>query len=134
MAENEKQLSKILVVDDEKDVCEIMGDFLRERDYAVFTAMTKEEGIAILDAQRPNIALLDIRLKGASGLDILKHARGLSEDIVIIMITALDDEQTVKEARQLGADDYIVKPLTLDYLENVVLRKISLLAFRKKSV
>lgn len=133
MKDENKRPLKILVVDDEPDVCDIMGDFLRDRGYDVVTALTRDEGITALTEKKPQIALLDIRLKGASGLEVLKSAREMSDDIIVIMITALDDESTVKEARSLGADDYIVKPLTLDYLENVVLRKISLLTFRKKS-
>jgi DNA-binding response OmpR family regulator len=75
---------------------------------------------------------LDIRLKDASGIDILKEAKQLNKNIKVIMVTALDDDETMKHAKAWGADDYVAKPFTASYLNDVLIQKLTTLAFREK--
>lgn len=124
--------TRILVVDDEPDICETTKNFLTRRGHEVFTALTKEEALLQIKNKHPQIILLDIRLKEASGIDILKEAKQIDKDVKVVMVTALDDEQNMKQAKAWGADDYIAKPFTAAYLNDVLIQKLKTLAFKDK--
>lgn len=115
-------MPKLLVVDDEKDVCEFVKNFLEERGYEVLTAMNGDDCIAIAKREKPGLILLDIKMKGMDGLAALKHLKEFDKNQKVIMVTALEDQDRMDEAARLGASDYITKPLMLDYLERVVER------------
>ena len=68
-----------------------------------------------------------------SGMDVLRKAKEIDKDIKVIMVTALDDEETIKQAKSLGADDYIAKPFTAAYLNDFILQKLARLNFREKA-
>ncbi|MFA5499923.1 MAG: response regulator [Candidatus Omnitrophota bacterium] len=111
---------KLLVVDDEHDVCDFVKTFFKERGFNVFTALNGDEALSIAKRERPELVLLDIKMKGMDGLAILKHIKEFDRAIRIIMISALNDQEKMYEAYKLGAVEYITKPLTLDYLEEAV--------------
>jgi DNA-binding NtrC family response regulator len=113
-------MRKILVVDDEADICDFVKNFLQERGYQVRTASSGEDAITIARQDRPELILLDIRMKGLDGIAALKHIKEINRSQKVIMITALDDQEKMDEASRLGACDYITKPLMLDYLEEAV--------------
>ncbi len=107
----------ILIVDDEAGICVILDEYLTGQGYTVTTAMSGEEGLLTFDQQCPDIVLLDVRLPGVSGLDVLRTIRARGTTTRVIMMTAFDDEATREEARQLGADAYLTKPFHLHELE-----------------
>ena len=117
--------AKILVVDDEKDVCEVTRNFLEKRNYEAFVATTQEEAIAVIRNKHPHIVLLDVRLGSDSGIEVLRKAREFDQDTKFIMVTALDDEESVIQAKSLGADEYITKPFTAGFLNDLIARKIA---------
>lgn len=113
-------MRKILVVDDECDICDFVRNFFQERGYFVLTALSGEEAIKIAKAEKPELILLDVRMKGMDGIAALKHLKEHNRNQKIIMVTAMDDREKMDEACRLGACDYITKPLMLDYLEQTV--------------
>ncbi|MCX5668099.1 MAG: response regulator [Candidatus Omnitrophica bacterium] len=117
-------MHKLLVVDDENDICDFVKTFFKDRGFHVFTALNGEEALSIAKRERPDLVLLDIKMKGMDGLAALKHIRELDRSIKIIMVTALEDQDKMREAYKLGACDYITKPLILDYLEETVLKNL----------
>jgi DNA-binding response OmpR family regulator len=117
--------TRILVVDDEEEICQLTLQFLVKKDYHMFTATSGEEAIKVVNKEHPNIVLLDVRLGGESGLEVLKRIKDIDEKIKVIMVTALGDETTIQQAKALGADDYITKPFTAGFLNNLLLEKIS---------
>lgn len=117
-------MRKILVVDDEIDVCDFVKTFFQERGYQVLTAQSGEDAIVIAKAERPELVLLDVKMKGMDGIAALKHLRELDRAQKVIMITALEDQDKMDEANRLGACDYVTKPLMLDYLEHTVERNL----------
>ena len=117
-------MHKLLVVDDENDVCDFVKNFFKDRGFQVFTALNGEEAISITKKEKPNLVLLDIKMKGMDGLAALKHIREIDKAIKIIMVTALEDRDKMNEAYKLGACDYITKPLVLEYLEQAVLKNL----------
>src|SRR3989338_4372487 len=127
--EEQNRKKKVLVVDDELDALEIVRKRL-ENDYRVFAASSGSAGLKIAEAERPDIIILDIMMRGVSGLevlDMLKHSPHLSR-IPIIMVTALDDFNTQQEAGHLGARFYITKPLNGPLLENKVKQLLAISA------
>ena len=117
-------MHKLLVVDDENDICDFVKTFFKDRGFRVFTALNGEEALSIAKKERPDLVLLDIKMKGMDGLAALKHIKELDKSIKIVMVTALEDQDKMREAYKLGACDYITKPLILDYLEQTVLKNL----------
>jgi len=117
-------MHKLLVVDDENDICDFVKAFFKDRGFNVSTALNGEEALSIAKKDRPDLVLLDIKMKGMDGLAALKHIKEVDRSIKIIMVTALEDQDKMHEAYKLGACDYITKPLILDYLEQAVLKNL----------
>lgn len=123
--------TKILVVDDEESTCEFAKSFLEDRNYRVFTALRGGDAITIVRREKPPLVLLDIKMEGMDGLEVLKRIKEIDKNIKVIMVSAFYEEDMIKEAKKLGASDYVAKPFTMDYLERVLLEKISSLARRQ---
>ena len=104
---------KILVVDDEKAICEILEEFLSLFGHSVTSANSGADAIEVVHRARPDVVFLDIRMPGMSGLDVLKEIKALDSSVRVIMISAFGDEETESMARELGADGYIQKPVDL---------------------
>ncbi|MCK4252686.1 MAG: response regulator [Candidatus Omnitrophica bacterium] len=111
---------KMLVVDDELDVCDFVKNFFEERNYTVFTALNGEDALRITKTQKPNIILLDIRMKRMDGIETLRKIREIDKNVDVVMVTAVEDEDKMVAARKLDAKDYITKPLVLEELEHTV--------------
>lgn len=117
-------MSKILVIDDEIETCNVLSEFLKRKKYDVSIATKGEEGISKVESDKPQVVLLDIRMPGMDGMEVLRRIKQMNKDIDVIMITAVNEEEIGKEAMKLGAFDYITKPISLNYLETVVLFKL----------
>jgi len=102
--------ARILFVDDEVKITNILSRILTEAGYEVSTVHTAEDGLKTAESHRPDIVLMDLHLPGMSGMDCLTTLRQMYPDIVIIMITAFGSIQSAVEAMQKGAYDYITKP------------------------
>jgi len=112
---------KLLVVDDEADICDFVRKFFKERHFNVFVAHNGESALSILSKERPKILLLDIKMPGMNGMETLKAIRERGDDVKVIMITAINDTATAQQAKKCGAEEYITKPLILEQLEKTVL-------------
>jgi DNA-binding response OmpR family regulator len=117
-------MRKIMVVDDELDICDFVKSFFQDRGYAVLTALSGEDAIEISKKENPELVLLDLKMKGMDGIATLKHLREANRKQKVIMVTALEDQDKMDEACRQGACDYILKPLMLDYLESAVERNL----------
>ena len=117
----------ILIVDDEVDVREFAANFFRRRKFETLTAGSGEEALSILEKQKPNLILLDIKMSGIDGIETLKSIRRNDSNIKVIMVTGKKPEEgeSFDQCRQLGVTAYIHKPLELDELEKIVLKEIS---------
>ena len=107
----------VLVVDDEPVVCDLLHDELTDRGYLCATALNGNDALAKLAAQDFDVVLLDIRLPGMSGMEVLREIWLNHDKTATIMITAINDVNTAVEAMKLGASDYIVKPFDLDRVD-----------------
>lgn len=116
---------KILAVDDELGIVSFLYDFFVARNFDVLQSTSAKDALDTVKKENPSIVLLDIKLgRGMSGIDVLKKIREINKDIKVIMMTGVKDEEVTKEALSLGATDYITKPLSLAYLDKVVLLKV----------
>jgi len=108
---------KILIVDDEEHITEVFAAALQSLDYEVQVANSASEASKILDQYAPDLVLLDIRMPGKSGMELLREVKERYPDAGVIMVTAVDDTKTAVEAMRLGAYDYMLKPVSLPELE-----------------
>jgi DNA-binding NtrC family response regulator len=117
----EQKLS-ILVVDDEPRLVDEIAEFLRNKAFTVFTAHHPQRALELVKANRPDIAILYIRLPGMSGLDLLGEIKKLQPLTEVIMISGHGDMNTVIEAMRKGAVDYFAKPFRLADVYKAIVR------------
>jgi two-component system response regulator RegA len=109
---NEKPV--LLLVDDDEIYCEVLGDALRKRNYAVSTAHNLADALALAREMEPEYAVVDLRIGSESGLELVKHLVELDENTRIIMLTGYASVATAVESIKLGAVHYLTKPATAD--------------------
>lgn len=117
--------ARILVVDDEPEVCEVLKEFLEAKGYLVTTASSGAEALAAIEKERPHLVLLDIIMPGMNGLETLERILEIDRTIGVSMLTAVDDYKVIKEATGKGAYDYITKPINFGYLEVSILTRLA---------
>ena len=115
---------KLLIVDDEAEICDFLKSFFEERNYEVKTASSGQAALQAVDQYKPQVVLLDIKMPGMDGVQTLGNLKKKYPRIKVIMVTALETRDKIEECLRLGADNYITKPLSLEYLENDVREKI----------
>ena len=105
---------KILVVDDEEDIVELLEYNLKKEGYQVFKAMTGEEALELAKGEAPDLIILDLMLPGLDGLEVCKILKKdtRTDSIPIVMLTAKGEESDIIIGLELGADDYITKPFS----------------------
>jgi len=118
-------MARILIVDDEAEICTILKDYFTLKNYEVYTASDGLSALNLIREVKPHVVLLDILMPGMSGIDTLKEIRKYDPNLGVIMVTALTDKDTVEKVLELGADDYITKPFNLQYIDTSVTVKIS---------
>ena len=123
-AMSEPGIRRLLVIDDEEAIRVALAKFLRSRGFEVQTAESSEVALDILARERFHSALCDVRMPGISGLDLVPRALTIDPDLAILMLTAVNDAPTATEALLLGAVDYLMKPIELADLEQVIERAL----------
>lgn len=114
----------ILVVDDEEPLRNALARFLQRRGYGVLTASSGPEGLERVKADRPALMLLDVRMPGMSGIDVVPEALGLDPDLAVLMLSGVGDATTAALCMQRGAFDYLTKPIALPDLAKAVERAL----------
>lgn len=112
----------VLVVDDEHDIRDASERILTRTGFKVMKATRGDEALDVLDKERTDIVLLDLKMPGMDGMEVLEHIRKLDEAILVIVITGYATVETATEAMKLGAYDFISKPFEPDQLRIVVNR------------
>ena len=100
----------ILLVEDEKNICDFISTSLSAQDYRISTAHTGKEALPIITSQCPDLILLDLGLPDMDGMEIIRQVRTWSS-VPIIVLSARTQEQEKVRALDLGADDYLTKPI-----------------------
>ncbi len=121
----------ILCVEDERELRRDIVDELSEAGYAVIEAGDGEQALEMLETTRPDLILCDIAMPGISGYDVLEAERAKGSehaDIPFVFLSAYADARHVVEGKQLGADDYLVKPIDYDLLLSTVQARLRQIA------
>jgi two-component system response regulator AtoC len=111
---------KIVIIDDNLELLESLELYFAEKGNNVFTAANGEAGLELIKTECPDIAIVDLRLPGMSGLELLKILRADGIACRTIVVTAYQDMETTVQAIKLGAFDYLHKPIDIDLLDAVI--------------
>ncbi len=115
---------RLLVVDDEKLIRQMLVLFFGKKGYQVLEAASGEEAIESVKTGKPDIVLLDMSMGGMNGLETLKKLLEIHPNLGVIMATAMQDDDMVRQAMERGAYGYVLKPFDFLYLELVVSSKL----------
>lgn len=107
---------KILLVDDEKEFVETLSERIRMRDHDSEVALDGEEALKRIDDDLPDVVVLDLKMPGIDGMEVLKRIRSAYPNVQVIMLTGHGSDKDEKEARKLGAFEYLQKPVEIDTL------------------
>src|SRR3954462_2237854 len=130
----ERRAPRILVVDDERSMRELLAIVLRREGYEVLLAENGRTAIDIIERESVDILISDIKMPDLSGVDVLRAAKKVDQDILGIMITAFASTETAVEAMRLGACDYLSKPFDIDLLKMKVREKIENRQLKQENV
>jgi DNA-binding response OmpR family regulator len=120
-----KHHAKLMVVDNEIDICNFVKSFFEARGFHVATALNGDDAMSKLLIEKPDVVILDVMMRRPNeGLEYLPQIKEKLPSAKVLMVTGVDDEESVSSAKKMGADDYITKPLVLEYLESTVLTKV----------
>jgi two-component system response regulator PilR (NtrC family) len=126
--------ARILVVDDERSMRELLAIVLRREGYEVLLAESGRAAISTLEREPVDLLISDIKMPDLSGVEVLRAAKQIDRDILGIMITAFASTETAVEAMRLGACDYLSKPFDIDLLKMKVREKIENRQLRQENV
>ena len=118
---------KILLVDDEKEFVETLSERIRMRDHNSEVALDGEQALKKIDSEIPDVVVLDLKMPGIDGMEVLRRIRKAYPKVQVIMLTGHGSDKDEKEARKLGVFDYLQKPVDMETL----MKKIKS-AYKKK--
>lgn len=121
-----KTAERILVVDDDPLICELLEQFLNGLGYQVSTAEDGRKGLFLYKAQPFDLVLTDVRMPGLSGLQLLQAVKGLTPRIPVVLISGYSETETVVAALKFGAENFLTKPLKMATLAKVVSQSLNL--------
>src|ERR1700722_7094475 len=107
---------KLLVVDDEPNIRELVQVALNFHGFAVTTSATGEDALQLTDAYRPDLIVLDVLLPDIDGFEVCRRLRSVANDVPVIFLTARDATADTVTGLTIGADDYITKPFSVEAL------------------
>lgn len=119
-------MKRLLIVDDEADVRDFAASFFRKRKIECITAESGQEALCILERRKIDLVLLDIKMDGLDGVETLRKIKNFDKDAKVIMVTGKkpEEDSSFERCRELGALNYIHKPLELDELEQTVIKTL----------
>ena len=106
-----KSNTTVLLVDDETQVLEMLREWLEEQDYQVTTAETAEDALKLFYELRPALSIVDLRMPGMNGFQLIRRIRELSESLVMVLSALSEDADQVR-GLDVGADEYVIKPVS----------------------
>ena len=115
----------VLVVDDEEEALRLFRKILKMEDYIVLTTDNGKEALELIEKERPNLVILNLKLSDMNEIEILRRTKRIDENIEVIIITGYGTMKTAKIAMKLGAYDYITRPFNNDYIRAIIKSALS---------
>ena len=119
-------MALIFVLDDQEDACQLMRRILSDAGHRAETFTDPGEAMEWLRTNSPQLALLDFKPKRSGGLDIIRYIRTSRPEIKTMLITSSPSAEVEKQARELGFEDYLIKPLGIDEIERHINKALGL--------
>lgn len=116
-----KDKIKLLVVDDEELICNYIEHRFTKRGLEVFFALSGEEALIIFENKKPDVVILDIMMKGIDGVETLKRIKEKYILPKVIIVSAVNNQEKIRELKALGVSDYLTKPILLKELDTLVM-------------
>ncbi|MBW2598769.1 MAG: response regulator [Deltaproteobacteria bacterium] len=126
------KMNKVLLIDDEEDILDVLSLSLKSDGYDVITAASGEKGLEAFEKESPPIVLTDLKMPGMDGLDVLKRVKSTNPDAEVIVITGHGDMDSAIDALRYGASDFVNKPVREEALEIALKRAKEKLVIREK--
>lgn len=111
---------RVLVVDDEAQICNVIKKVLLQEGHQIFTALNGEEALIQLKKSSMDLMLVDLKMPSMNGLELLKQARAVQKNLKSILLTAYGTASAAREAMSLGVFDFLTKPFDNQLLKKVV--------------
>src|SRR5271169_1698817 len=131
---NRRNMSKILVVDDEQSMRDFLAIMLKKEGHDVVTAENGTSALKAVQSEIFDLVISDVRMSGMDGIDVLKTTKEISPETIVIMITAFATTESAIEAMKLGAYDYIIKPFKIDELKLIINNSLEKRHLRKENI
>ena len=107
---------KILIIDDEPEICKMVTEFLFDAGYSASYALNGPDGLAMIKKDSPSLVLLDIGMPGMDGIEVMRLIHEQFPALPVVILTGNRDAETVKKMAELGAAEYLTKPIHLETL------------------
>jgi DNA-binding NtrC family response regulator len=117
-------MARVLIADDERSICEAFAAFLEAEGHEALLASSGEDAVRLVREQTPSVAFLDVRMPGGGGISALEKIRGIAPEMPVIIMTAFGTLDTAKRAMDLGAFDYLGKPVELAQVRTLLAKAL----------
>lgn len=117
--------NKILIVDDQYGIRILLNEVFQKEGYDTYQAANGEQALAIAKANRPDLVLLDMKIPGMDGNEILKRLKAHDESIQVIIMTAYGELDMIQQAKDLGAITHFAKPFDIDEIREAVKQEMA---------
>ncbi|AIW39141.1 chemotaxis protein CheY [Bacillus subtilis] len=117
---------KILIVDDQYGIRILLNEVFHKEGYQTFQAANGIQALDIVTKERPDLVLLDMKIPGTDGIEILKRMKMIDESIRVIIMTAYGELDMIKESKELGALTHFAKPFDIDEIRDAVKKYLPL--------
>jgi len=115
---------KVLLIDDEPELLEVMKDLLEEQKYQLFCAAAGIRGVELNEQKDPDLILLDLRMPGMDGIETLRSIREKDDKVRVVILTGYGCPDTIRDAADLDVSEYLSKPFENEDLINVIARTL----------
>ena len=117
---NEFPHRKILIIDDETDLLELIKDVLEEKNYQVFCASSGADGIQLNEQKNPDLIILDLRMPEMDGIQTLRNIRNADDSVIVVILTGYGCPDTIRDATDLNVSEYLSKPFGNSELLDII--------------
>lgn len=117
-------MKQLLIVDDQFGIRILLNEVFQKEGYKIFQASNGKQALDIVKMRRPDLVLLDIKIPGIDGIEILKRMKKIVPDIKVIIMTAYGELNMIEEAMELGAITYFAKPFDIEEMRDTVKKHI----------